>query len=233
MHDSAPEVVRCIKTPSIAARATLPTAHGGFQVVSFHDLADGGEHLAILSGDVSGSESVLTRVHSECLTGDALASLRCDCRAQLEMALGRIAQEGPAMVLYLRQEGRGIGLCNKIRSYELQDAGMDTVEANLALGFRDDERDYGVAQQMIEMLEVRSIRLMTNNPDKVRQLRDAGVLIEGREPHETPPTQHNAHYLDTKRRRSGHMLGATMPNDSLGARRPGALVRLAASAIVT
>lgn len=190
----------------IVARATLPSAHGDFTIVAFDGLSDGGEHVAIVRGDVGGAEDVPTRVHSECLTGDALASLRCDCRQQLELALANVGGLERGIVLYLRQEGRGIGLRNKLRSYELQDGGLDTVEANHALGFADDERSYRVAAEMLRCLDVASIELMTNNPDKVRQLRDHGVRVTARRPHEIVPNPHNAGYLATKRVKSGHLL---------------------------
>lgn len=192
--------------PKVVARAVLPSRHGNFSIVAFEGLCDDREHVTILHGDVEGRRDVLTRMHSECLTGDALASLRCDCREQLEMSLERIAQEEAGMVLYMRQEGRGIGLCNKIRSYELQDRGLDTVEANLALGFRDDERDYAAAAEMVASLGVHSLRLMTNNPNKLDQLTRYGVSVSERVAHEVVPSAHNHHYLETKRRRSGHML---------------------------
>ncbi len=153
-----------------------------------------------------GRADVPTRVHSECLTGDVVGSLRCDCRDQLEVALRRIAEMERGMVLYLRQEGRGIGLINKIRAYALQDRGLDTVEANLALGFRDDERDYAIAAHMIRSLTVESIQLMTNNPSKVAQLQAYGIPVNGRIPHVIPPNDYNRFYLQTKARRSGHVI---------------------------
>src|SRR5205823_11702315 len=147
-----------------------------------------------------------TRLHSECLTGDALGSLRCDCRDQLEVALRRLSSMERGLLLYLRQEGRGIGLRNKVRAYALQDRGLDTVEANRALGFRDDERDYEVAAHMLASLNVDSIALMTNNPDKIAQLQRYGVKIEGRIPHVIQPNEFNRAYLTTKARRSGHQI---------------------------
>lgn len=146
------------------------------------------------------------RVHSECLTGDALGSVRCDCRDQLEAALKRISELEEGLVLYLRQEGRGIGLLNKIRAYSLQDGGLDTVEANLALGFRDDERDYAIAAHMLTSLDVRSVRVMTNNPNKLEQLKGYGITVAGRIPHVLPPNEHNRFYLETKAKRSGHFI---------------------------
>ncbi len=192
----------------IVAIADLPTRFGRFQVAAFWNNRDGKEHIAILHGNPMGKENVPTRVHSECLTGDALGSLRCDCRDQLEVALRRIAAEPYGLVLYLRQEGRGIGLLNKLRAYGLQDRGLDTVEANLALGFRDDEREYSIAAHMLHSLEVRSVCLLTNNPRKVEDLARYGVRIAARLPHVIPPNEFNRFYLETKRDRSGHLLDA-------------------------
>jgi GTP cyclohydrolase II len=195
----------CVK---IVAIADLPSRFGLFQIVAFWNNRDGKEHVAIMRGNAIGREDVPTRVHSECLTGDALGSLRCDCRDQLEVALRAIAAHECGLVLYLRQEGRGIGLLNKLRAYGLQDRGLDTVEANLALGFRDDEREYSIAAHMLHSLKVRSIRLMTNNPRKVDELAAYGVKITGRLPHVIPPNDYNRFYLETKRDKSGHMLDA-------------------------
>ncbi len=192
----------------IAAIADLPTRFGRFQVVAFWNNRDGKEHIAIMHGNPLGRDDVPTRVHSECLTGDALGSLRCDCRDQLEVSLRRIASEEHGLVLYLRQEGRGIGLLNKLRAYGLQDRGLDTVEANLALGFRDDEREYSIAAHMLTSLQVRSVRLMTNNPKKIDELARYGVRVSGRLPHVIPPNEFNRFYLETKRDRSGHLLDA-------------------------
>lgn len=190
----------------LVAVADLPTEFGDFRIAAFWNNRDGKEHVAILKGDVIGAAGVPTRIHSECLTGDALGSLRCDCRSQLEAALTAIGQAERGIVLYLRQEGRGIGLLNKVRAYQLQDKGLDTVEANQALGFRDDLRDYAVAAHMLASLRVESIRLMTNNPDKVNQLSNLGVAVLERIPHVIPPTAHNRFYLQTKARRSGHLM---------------------------
>jgi GTP cyclohydrolase II len=190
----------------LVAVADLPTEFGEFQIAAFWNNRDEKEHVAILKGNVIGASGVPTRMHSECLTGDALGSLRCDCRPQLEAALTKLGQSERGIVLYLRQEGRGIGLLNKVRAYQLQDKGLDTVEANLALGFRDDERDYAIAAHMLASLRVRSIRLMTNNPDKVNQLRALGVDVTERVPHVIPPNAHNRFYLQTKARRSGHLM---------------------------
>ena len=191
---------------SIAAIADLPSRFGEFQIVAFTNNFDGKEHIAIIHGDVSDGEEILTRLHSECLTGDAMGSLRCDCRDQLQSALEQIGKEEKGIVLYMRQEGRGIGLVNKIRAYGLQDYGMDTVEANIALGFRDDEREYGVAAHMLASLKVKSIRLMTNNPRKIDELKKLGVEIAERVPHILPANEHNEFYLQTKALKSGHLI---------------------------
>ncbi len=193
----------CVRLVGVA---DLPTEFGDFRIAAFWNNGDEKEHVAILKGDVIGAEGVLTRMHSECLTGDALGSLRCDCRPQLEAALTALGKSERGVVLYLRQEGRGIGLLNKVRAYQLQDKGLDTVEANLALGFRDDERDYAIAAHMLASLRVKSIQLMTNNPDKVNQLRTFGVNVTERVPHVIAPTAHNRFYLQTKARRSGHLM---------------------------
>jgi len=191
------------------AVAALPTLAGDFRIVAFWNNRDEKEHVAIVRGDVVGAEEVPTRLHSECLTGDALGSLRCDCRDQLQAALTKLAALDRGILLYMRQEGRGIGLINKIRAYALQDRGLDTVEANLALGFRDDERDYAIAAHMLHSLDVGSIRLMTNNRTKIDQLQRYGVEIAGRIPHAIPPNAHNRFYLETKSRRSGHWIDFT------------------------
>jgi len=196
----------CVRAIAVAQ---LPSRFGDFRIVAFWNNRDRKDHVAIVHGDVTGAEEVPTRLHSECLTGDVLGSLRCDCRDQLEAALRKIGQEERGLVLYLRQEGRGIGLANKIRAYSLQDAGLDTVEANLALGFRDDERDYAVAAHMLKSLRVRSVKLMTNNPNKLSQLAELGVEVAGRLPHALPPNPHNRFYLETKARRSGHLIDFT------------------------
>jgi len=193
----------CVRVVGVA---DLPTRLGRFKIVAFWNNRDAKEHVAMVHGDVVGAEDVPTRLHSECLTGDVMGSLRCDCRDQLQEGLRRIQSMERGIVLYLRQEGRGIGLINKIRAYALQDQGLDTVEANLALGFRDDERDYAVAAHMLRGLEVRSVRLITNNPNKISQLEQYGVKVTGRIPHVIPPNDHNKFYLETKARRSGHYI---------------------------
>lgn len=190
----------------IAAIADLPSRFGDFHIVSFWNNIDEKEHAAIVHGDVCDQEDVPVRVHSECLTGDALGSLRCDCRDQLEAALQKIGEIDKGIVLYMRQEGRGIGLVNKIRAYGLQDHGYDTVQANLALGFRDDERDYSAAAHMLASLKVKSIQLMTNNPRKIENLTIHGVKVNGRIPHVIPPNAYNRFYLETKADKSGHMI---------------------------
>jgi len=193
----------CVRVVGVAE---LPTRFGDFRIVAFWNNRDAKEHVAVVRGDIVGGEDVPTRLHSECLTGDALGSLRCDCRDQLEVALRVIGAMPRGCLLYLRQEGRGIGLINKVRAYALQDLGLDTVEANLALGFRDDERDYAIAAHMLKSLTLRSVRLLTNNPTKIRQLEQYGLRVTGRVPHVIPPTAHNRFYLETKACRSGHWI---------------------------
>jgi GTP cyclohydrolase II len=193
------------------AEAEIPTVHGPFRLYVYRDAADAAsgapnaeEHMAMVRGDVAGATSVLCRVHSECWTSEVLGSLKCDCREQLEVALARIAAEGTGVVVYLRQEGRGIGLGNKVRAYALQQSGADTVEANLALGFEADARKYDLAAAILKDLSVRSIRLLTNNPLKVAGLRQAGVQVADRIAHWVGENQHNAQYLAVKRRKMGH-----------------------------
>jgi GTP cyclohydrolase II len=193
---------------TIAAIGELPSRFGTFHVVAFYNNKDNKEHAAFVHGDVTNAEDVPVRVHSECLTGDAIGSLRCDCRDQLKSALKQLGQMERGILLYMRQEGRGIGLTNKIRAYGLQDHGFDTVEANLALGFRDDERDYAVAAHMLSSLKVKSIQLMTNNPRKIENLTKHGVVVNERIPLIIPPNPYNEFYLHTKAEKSGHMLDA-------------------------
>jgi GTP cyclohydrolase II len=193
----------CVK---VVGLADLPSRFGSFRIVAFWNNRDAKEHVAMVHGDVVGGSDVPMRLHSECLTGDVMGSLRCDCRDQLEVALRQIGSMERGLLLYLRQEGRGIGLINKIRAYALQDEGLDTVEANVALGFRDDERDYSIAAHMIRSLDVRSIKLMTNNPSKINQLVQHGIHVAGRLPHVIPPNPHNRFYLETKASRSGHWI---------------------------
>ncbi|TFW17450.1 GTP cyclohydrolase II [Massilia arenosa] len=184
----------------------LPTPWAQFTLHAFVEHATGKEHLAMVLGDISNGEPVLARVHSECLTGDVLFSQRCDCGAQLEGALRRIAAEGRGVLLYLRQEGRGIGLVNKIRAYRLQEAGADTVEANLQLGFHADQRNYGLVKPMLEHFKVRALRLMTNNPRKIDALEKLGFSVTERVPLIVNRNAFNTGYLDTKAAKLGHMM---------------------------
>lgn len=184
----------------------LPTAWGVFEMYGFEDGVNDKEHLILSMGDVGSGEPVLARVHSECLTGDALFSLRCDCGFQLEAALKAIAKEGRGVLLYLRQEGRGIGLLNKIKAYKLQDQGADTVEANEQLGFGADMRDYGICKLMLQHLNIKQVRLMTNNPRKVKALTDQDVDVVERLPLQTGQNPHNAKYLATKAGKLGHLM---------------------------
>ena len=188
------------------AEAELPSKYGHFRIHAYESKLDGRCHLAIMKGEVKGKEDVLVRVHSECLTGDALGSLRCDCGDQLALALKRIEAEGTGVVLYMRQEGRGIGLGNKMRAYELQDQGKDTVEANVLLGFAPDERDYGIGAQILADLGLTTIRLMTNNPAKRAGLEGYGLKIVDRVPLETPLNEYNEGYMKVKRTKMGHIL---------------------------
>lgn len=201
-HDETTERPRLAR---IAAEATLPSRHGNFRVIAF-ETVDGKEYGAVIRGDVRGRSEVPVRLHSECFTGDVMGSLRCDCRDQLEAALDYIATQEYGAVIYLRQEGRGIGLANKIRAYALQDAGLDTVQANHALGFEDDERRYDIAAQIVEELGIQSLILLTNNPRKIDGLREAGIEVVGTRPVLIKPNVHNATYLATKRKKSGHLL---------------------------
>jgi GTP cyclohydrolase II len=184
----------------------LPTQWAVFDMHGYEDINTKKEHIILSLGDVSDGEPVLARVHSECLTGDALFSLRCDCGSQLEAAMQAIATEGRGAILYLRQEGRGIGLLNKIKAYKLQDEGADTVEANEALGFGADMRDYSICRQMLSHLKIDAVKLMTNNPRKVKALQDMGVNVVERMPLRTGKNPHNEKYLATKAGKLGHMM---------------------------
>ena len=191
------------------ATVTLPTDHGNFSLTAYENDVDEYQHLALVCGDVEGREDVLVRVHSECFTGDVLGSLRCDCGPQLHRAMEMIAGEGRGALLYLRQEGRGIGLFNKLRAYELQEQGMDTCEANVHLGFDPDPREYGIGAQILYDLGIKSMRLLTNNPAKRAGIEGHGVRITGRVPLVITPNDHNRFYLSTKREKFGHLLGET------------------------
>lgn len=202
---------RKAKSPSKArielyGEAPLPTARGLFRTVVFRDPDSGAEHVAMVMGDVAGAETLPARIHSECLTSEVLGSLKCDCRAQLDRALDYIAERGRGVLLYLRQEGRGIGLGNKIRAYALQAQGHDTYEANRLLGFPDDLRRYDVAAEMLRLLGVRSVELITNNPEKISGLVEAGVPVKGRIQLPSPANRFNVEYLRVKRERTGHLI---------------------------
>jgi 3,4-dihydroxy 2-butanone 4-phosphate synthase/GTP cyclohydrolase II len=188
------------------AETDIPTRSGHFKVIGYESVVDGREHLALIKGDLEGKANVLVRMHSECLTGDVFGSQRCDCGEQLAAAMERIEEEGLGAIVYLRQEGRGIGLGNKLKAYALQDQGMDTVEANEHLGFKPDLRDYGIGAQILLDLGLHSIRLLTNNPRKIVGLDGYDIEITGREPLKIEPGEHNSRYLDTKRSKLGHIL---------------------------
>ncbi|PJB48364.1 MAG: bifunctional 3,4-dihydroxy-2-butanone-4-phosphate synthase/GTP cyclohydrolase II [Chloroflexi bacterium CG_4_9_14_3_um_filter_45_9] len=188
------------------AEAKLPTRYGEFVVMAYKSIVDTDEHVALIRGDISGDTPVLVRVHSECLTGDVFRSLRCDCGDQISLAMQKIAEEGSGVFLYMRQEGRGIGFHNKIRAYALQDRGMDTVEANVALGFAPDLRDYGIGAQILADIGLHNIRLLTNNPKKVVGLESYGLKIVETVPLIVPPNPYDIHYLETKQKKLGHLL---------------------------
>jgi 3,4-dihydroxy 2-butanone 4-phosphate synthase/GTP cyclohydrolase II len=195
----------------------IPTAHGEFRLCYYSNTVDQKEHLAFVHGDVAGAEQVLVRIHSECFTGDVLGSRRCDCGEQLDRSLHLIARQGQGVLIYLRQEGRGIGLLQKLRAYNLQDQGYDTVDANLLLGHGADERDYSLAARILEDLNVRTVSLLTNNPAKISALQAEGVSVTERHPLEVAANADNRDYLQTKVRRMEHLMqlkpfSATTPN---------------------
>ncbi|HPC04834.1 MAG TPA: bifunctional 3,4-dihydroxy-2-butanone-4-phosphate synthase/GTP cyclohydrolase II [Syntrophales bacterium] len=190
-----------------SAEATLPTCYGGtFRIIVYDNDVDHMKHVALVKGDIQPDDEVLVRVHSECLTGDVFGSDRCDCGKQLQTAMKMVEKEGKGVIVYMHQEGRGIGLANKIKAYNLQENGLDTVEANIQLGFKEDLRDYGIGAQILVDVGVRKMRLMTNNPKKIVGLEGYGVTIVDRVPIEIPPTRENVHYLTTKKEKMGHLL---------------------------
>jgi len=189
------------------AEANLPTHWGEFKVIAFEDKKLNEEHLLLYMGELQNDS--LLRIHSQCLTGDTLYSLKCDCGSQLAMALQRISEEGVGMIIYMAQEGRGIGLVNKIRAYELQDKGMNTVEANEALGFAADERDYSYCKEILSAVNISSVRLMTNNPRKIKGLEDVDIKVTERVSIEIEPNKHNENYLKVKADKLGHMIGSS------------------------
>ena len=197
----------------------MPTEYGAFSIIGFDNNLDGKEHIALVKGNVRGKENVLVRIHSECFTGDILGSRRCDCGAQLHTAMQKIHEEGEGIILYLRQEGRGIGLINKLKAYKLQEEGLDTVDANAHLGFADDLRDYAPAAQMLRALGVTSIRILTNNPAKLEGLEKYGVTVTGRESIEIPHNGLNKRYLLTKQLRMRHLLHIQGEAQESGGRR--------------
>ena len=200
----------------IVALANLPSKYGSFKVVAFENNKDGKDHIMIIKGDVEDAEGVLARVHSSCVTGDVLGSLRCDCGDQLKEALSMIEKEGQGVFLYMQQEGRGIGLTNKIKAYMYQDKGMDTYDANLLLGFSPDQRTYELAAAMLNKFHIASIRLITNNPQKIRDLEESGVKIKSVVPIEISPNRFNRYYLETKKEKFGHILSLDTDKDRQG-----------------
>jgi len=188
------------------SEAKLPTEFGDFRVLVFRNDRDNKEHLALTMGDIEHARGILVRVHSECLTGEVLHSLRCDCREQLQESMRMVAKAGRGLIIYLRQEGRGIGLGNKVRAYALQDDGMDTIDANHQLGFGSDDRDYTMAVAILKAFDIKSLLLITNNPEKISDLKEHGIEIIQRVPIEIQPNKYSRSYLKTKRDKAGHML---------------------------
>jgi 3,4-dihydroxy 2-butanone 4-phosphate synthase/GTP cyclohydrolase II len=197
------------------ASVRLPTEHGEFTAIAFREKLSGKAHVALVMGEVDGAQNVLVRVHSECLTGDVFHSLRCDCGEQLGQALAQIEAEGQGVLLYMAQEGRGIGLLNKLRAYELQEAGLDTVEANLELGFPADARDYGIGNQILADLGLTTIRILTNNPKKLVGLDGFGLTVTEQMPIEVHPNAENRRYLETKREKLGHTIGRPLHHQGI------------------
>ncbi len=193
----------CVKVASVS---DFPSQFGHFQIIGFVNNKDGKDHIIVQKGEIGDGEDMLVRIHSACLTGDSLGSLRCDCGSQLREALKLIEKEGRGMVLYHQEEGRGIGLLNKLRAYALQDQGYDTWEANVRLGFEADERDYAIPIEMLRKIGIKSVRLLTNNPEKVAAVEKYGLKVSERVQHEIPPHMHNQKYLETKKERFGHLL---------------------------
>ncbi len=193
----------CVKVISVA---NFPSEHGSFKIIGFVNNKDSKDHIIVLKGEIGDGENMLTRIHSACLTGDALGSKRCDCGPQLKEALIKIEENGRGIVLYHMEEGRGIGLINKLRAYVLQDKGYDTYEANVLLGFKADERSYAIPAEMLKKIGVKSVKLMTNNPEKVSELEKYGIKVSERVQHELPVHSHVQKYLETKKEKFGHYL---------------------------
>lgn len=207
---------------TLLAKTRIPTQYGEFQLYLYANAYDNKEHMAFVFGDVTDQDDVLVRVHSECFTGDVMGSRRCDCGEQLQLAMYTIAHAGSGVIVYLRQEGRGIGLLEKLRAYNLQDEGFDTVDANLILGHEPDQRDYRLAAYILDHLGVNSVRLMTNNPEKIESLEAWGIEVSDREPLQIPPNADNRRYLETKAVRMNHLLDLeVLPSSANGGHAPG------------